>query len=190
METIYYAVKVVALLWILMVACIAMFGANKSAKDDRSSMYFLAITLTTVLPTIGYTVNAGTTAPGAFSWGFPVISYIGFVVFLLGLIVNWTGILTLNKQWSAVVVISKDHKLIDTGIYKYIRHPIYAGVLLELLGLGLALANWITILVLVLLNAASLAYRMYVEEKGLEKHFGEAYIEYARTCKRLLPGIF
>ena len=189
MESIYYAVKVVALLWMLMVAFIAMFGANRSVKDDRSSMHFLAITLTTVLPTIGYTVTAGTTAPGAFSWGFPIVSYLGFFVFVLGLVINWTGILTLNKQWSAIVVISQNHKLIDTGIYKYIRHPIYAGVLLQLLGLGLGLANWISILVLVLLNAASLAYRIYVEEKALEKHFGDEYIKYAHKTKRLIPGI-
>jgi len=189
MESIYYAVKIVALLWMLMVAFIAMFGANRSVKDDRSSMHFLAITLTTVLPTIGYTVTAGTTAPGAFSWGFPIVSYLGFFVFVLGLVINWTGILTLNKQWSAIVVISQNHKLIDTGIYKYIRHPIYAGVLLQLLGLGLGLANWISILVLVLLNAASLAYRIYVEEKALEKHFGDEYIKYAHKTKRLIPGI-
>jgi hypothetical protein len=67
METIYYAVKVLALLWILMVAFIARFGANQSVKDDRSSRLFMAVTLSTVLPTIGYTVDAGTTAPGAFS---------------------------------------------------------------------------------------------------------------------------
>ena len=65
METIYYAVKVMALLWILMVAFIAVFGANKSVKDDRSSRLFIAVTLSIVLPTIGYVVNAGTTAPGA-----------------------------------------------------------------------------------------------------------------------------
>jgi protein-S-isoprenylcysteine O-methyltransferase Ste14 len=190
METIYYAVKVVALLWILMVGFIALLGGNKSVKDDRSSMFFMAITLSSVLPTIGYTVQAGRTAPGAFSWGFPIVSYIGFFLFFLGLLINWTGILTLKKQWSAVVVISKDHKLIDTGIYKYVRHPIYAAILLELLGLGLGLANWISILVLVLFNAVGLAYRIYVEEKALEKYFGKAYVIYARRTKRLVPGIF
>jgi len=53
----------------------------------------------------------------------------------------------------------------------------------------LGLANWISILVLVLLNAASLAYRIYVEEKALEKHFGDEYIKYAHKTKRLIPGI-
>lgn len=189
MEPVYYAVKVVALLWILMVGFIALLGGNKSLKDDRSSMFFLAITLSSVLPTIGYTAQAGRTAPGAFSWGFPIVSYLGFVLFFLGLLINWTGILTLKKQWSAVVIISKDHQLINTGIYKYIRHPIYAAILLELFGLGLGLANWISMLVLVLFNAVSLGYRIYVEEKALEKYFGEAYVHYACRTKRLIPGI-
>jgi protein-S-isoprenylcysteine O-methyltransferase Ste14 len=118
-----------------------------------------------------------------------MVSYMGFFLFLVGILIHWTGILTLNKQWSTMVVISKDHQLIDTGIYKYIRHPIYAAILLELLGLGLGLANWISILALVGLNAASLAYRIYIEESALEKHFGDVYVNYAQKTKRLIPGI-
>ena len=53
MEPIYYAVKVVALLWILMVAFIAMFGANRSTKNERFSSIFMATTLSTVLPIRG-----------------------------------------------------------------------------------------------------------------------------------------
>jgi len=189
MESIYYAVKVVALLWVLMVAFIVIFGANQSVEKDRSSRIFMAITLSTVLPILRYSVDAGWTAPGTFPWAFPAVSYIGFFVFSLGVLINWTGILTLNKQWSAVVVIKKDHKLIDSSIYLYIRHPIYAAILLEILGLGLALGNWIALLALLIPNAASLAYRIYVEEDALAKHFGDAYANYARKTKRLIPGI-
>jgi protein-S-isoprenylcysteine O-methyltransferase Ste14 len=63
-------------------------------------------------------------------------------------------------------------------------------LLLQILGFGLALSNWITILVLVVLNAASFAYRIYVEERALAEHFGEAYTDYARKTSRLIPGIF
>lgn len=189
MQSIYYAVKVVALLWILMTAFLVLFGGNKSEKDDHFSKYFIAITVSTILPIIKYTVDSGQEAPGAFAWGFPIVSYIGFLLIPLGLFIHWTGISTLNKQWSVMVVIFEDHKLINTGIYKYIRNPIYAGVLLEILGLGLALANWITILALFLPNAVSLGYRIYVEERVLERHFGDAYIQYAHKTKRLIPGI-
>ena len=189
MESIYYAVKVVALLWILMVVAIVLFGADRSVEHDRLSQVFIAITLSTVFPILGYAIRAGENAPGTFPWAFPAVSYIGFLIFVLGVLIHWIGILTLSKQWSAVVVIKKDHKLVESGIYRYIRHPIYAALLLELLGLGLALGNWIAILALLIPNAVSLAYRIYVEEDALKKHFGDAYIDYARKTRRLIPGV-
>jgi len=190
MASIYYAVRVVAVIWILMVIFIVLMGGDKSRKRDRASMLFLMISFSFVLPAIKYTADHGAAAPGAFSWGFPWVSYLGFFLFFFGLLVNWASIATLNKQWSAVVVIKPDHKLVDTGIYKHIRHPIYAALLLQILGFGLTLANWITILVLVVPNAFGFAYRIYVEERALAEHFGEAYIGYARKTRRLIPGIF
>lgn len=189
MDPIYFAVKVVAFAWILMTFMIYLFGGSKPKKDDRFSMFFIAITLTFVLPIIQYTVNVGRPGFGAFSWGYPIVSYIGFFVFFFGLMIHWAGILTLNKQWSTVVVMPKDHKLVDTGIYHYLRHPIYAGILLEILGLGLGLANWISILAMIIPNAVSLGYRIYVEERALKKYFGEVYLDYSRKTRLLIPGI-
>lgn len=190
MASIYYAVRVLAVLWILMVLIIVLMGGNKSHNQDHASMLILMISFSFVLPTIKYTADHGAAAPGAISWGFPWISYLGFFLFFFGLLVHWASIATLNRQWSAVVVIKPDHKLVDTGIYKYIRHPIYTALLLQILGFGLALSNWITILVLVIPNALGFAYRIYVEERALKEHFGEAYIDYAGKTSRLIPGIF
>lgn len=190
MVSIYYAVRVVAVIWILMVIFIVFMGGDKSHKQDRASMLILMISFSFILPAIKYTADLGAAAPGAFSWGFPWVSYLGFFLFFFGLFIYWASIATLNKQWSSVVVIKPDHKLVNTGIYKYIRHPIYAALLLQILGFGLALSNWITILVLVVPNALGFAYRIYVEERALEKHFGDAYIDYARKTSRLIPGIF
>ena len=89
-----------------------------------------------------------------------------------------------------IVVVSDDQRLVDSGVYKFIRHPIYSGVILELLGFGVALSNWLSILLLLLPNLASLAYRIFVEEKVLEKHFGDDYLAYERRTKRLIPGLF
>lgn len=189
MESIYYAVRIIALLWVLMVAFIAMFGMNQNLKADRASGLGLAITISSVLPIIKQTISSGASALGAFSWGFPFVSYLGFLLFFLGIIMNWNGILTLNKQWSGMVVIKNDHKLIDSGIYTCIRHPIYAAILLEILGLGLALSNWVSILLLIVPNLAALVYRIYVEEKALIEHFGDVYTDYVRKTKRLIPGI-
>jgi protein-S-isoprenylcysteine O-methyltransferase Ste14 len=131
---------------------------------------------------------AGALSPGRFSWGFPYVSYFGFLLFFFGIALRWAGVLTLNRQGS--VVVADGHKLVDSGIYKIIRHPVYAALLLELLGFGLALSNWLSILILLIPNAVSLAYRIFVEEKALEGYYGNAYVEYERRTKRLIPGIF
>ena len=190
MNSIYYNVKVAAVLWICMALFVLATGGRKKAKEDRFSTYILMVTMSAFLPTIGYIANAGEAGPGAFSWGFPTVSYVGFCVVLLGAAIHILGILTLKKEWAAVVVVTEGQKLVDSGIYKFIRHPIYAAILLELLGFGLALSSWLAILLLVLPNAASLTYRIYIEEKVLEKHFGDVYISYERRTKRLIPGIF
>lgn len=61
--------------------------------------------------------------------------------------------------------------------------------LLEISGPGLAMGNWVAILSLIVPNAAALLYRTCVEEKALREHFGDAYMEYARITKRLIPGL-
>ncbi len=190
MESIYYAVKVLALLWILIVIFLALLGGTRNTKDDRGSQLLVAVTISSVLSIIRYTTDNGVNAPGAFVWGFPWVSYVGFLIIGFGILIHYSGISTLGKQWSVTVVIKENHQLVETGIYKYIRHPIYAAILLELLGMGVALSNWITVLALVIPNAASLAYRIHVEEKTLEKYFGPGYLEYARRTSRLIPRIF
>jgi protein-S-isoprenylcysteine O-methyltransferase Ste14 len=188
--SIYYAIRIVALLYILMTFFILASGGKQSDKNDRFSRNFIMITMGCFLPIIGYSVDGGVTAPGAFTWGFPFISYTGFLLILLGLVIHFTGIFTLGKRWSTVADVSEDRRLVDIGIYKYIRHPIYAGLLLEYIGFGVALANWITILVLFVPFTSALGYRIYVEEQALRESFGDAYISYARKTKRLIPGVF
>jgi protein-S-isoprenylcysteine O-methyltransferase Ste14 len=192
MESIYYWVKVLGSIWLCVILFFFTVGGNRNTKDDKASMLFLMVTLSIVLPVIQYSGGTGDIdlSRGKFSWGFPLVSYFGFLLFFFGMVLRWVGILTLKRQWSVVVAVSDGHKLVDTGIYKFIRHPVYAAVLLELLGFGLAVSNWISILILLIPNAASLSYRIFVEEKALERHFGNDYIEYERRTKRLIPGIF
>jgi protein-S-isoprenylcysteine O-methyltransferase Ste14 len=190
MESIYYWVKVLGSIWLCMILFFFTVGGNRNTKADKASMLFLIATLSIVLPVIQYSGETGDISRGKFSWGFPFVSYFGFLLFFLGIVLRWVGILTLKRQWSVVVAVSDGHELVDTGIYKFIRHPVYAAVLLELLGIGLALSNWISILILLIPNAAVLSYRIFVEEKALEGHFGNDYIEYERRTKRLIPGIF
>jgi protein-S-isoprenylcysteine O-methyltransferase Ste14 len=88
------------------------------------------------------------------------------------------------------VSIIEKHEMIETGIYKVIRHPAYLGYLTSLLGIGLVLGNWVGLTALVMLPLAGILYRIHVEESELLGYFGSAYQEYASRTKRLLPGIW
>jgi protein-S-isoprenylcysteine O-methyltransferase Ste14 len=83
-----------------------------------------------------------------------------------------------------------EQTVVDRGPYRWVRHPSYTGLLLTLVGLGLALGNWLSVLTLVVLPVAGLVVRIRVEERALLGALGEPYREYAGRHRRLVPGIW
>lgn len=106
-----------------------------------------------------------------------------------GMTVRWLAITTLGKYFTFNIIIQPDHHLIRTGIYKYIRHPSYAGLLLVFCGMGLYFLNWLSLVILVVPITAVLLYRIYIEEQLMRKAFGKFYIDYCAKTKRLIPGL-
>ena len=127
---------------------------------------------------------------GSFSALTPLLGYVGcgFVVF--GIATRLVAVATLNRQFTTSVTIVEKHEIVNTGIYRIIRHPAYLGHLASLFGFGLASGNWFSLAVLVVLPLAATLYRIRVEERALLRHFGPAYREYAHRTSRLLPGIY
>ena len=82
------------------------------------------------------------------------------------------------------------HRIIDDGPYRLLRHPSYAGSLLTLAGLGLALGNWLSLLAAVLGALVGFTRRMRIEEATMQARFGDAYTAYARRTWRLVPFIW
>jgi len=94
-----------------------------------------------------------------------------------------------NTFASAIIEIAEDQKVISTGPYAIVRHPMYAGGLLLLLGMPFALGSYWGLLVLVAMMPF-LLWRLYDEEKVLSKHLS-GYVEYKRKVpSRLIPGVF
>jgi len=97
---------------------------------------------------------------------------------------------TLGANYSGHVSVDKGQELVQSGPYRFVRHPAYAGYLLMALGISLgysSLAGLVSILALLL---PSMVYRMNMEEKLLTEHFGEAYQRYASRVRRLIPGVW
>lgn len=97
---------------------------------------------------------------------------------------------TLGKQWAVAARLVEGHKLITDGPYRFVRNPIYSGMLGMLAATGLALHHWAQLVAGIALFAIGMAIRVRSEEKLLRAAFGEEFEEYARRVPAVLPGIF
>ena len=116
--------------------------------------------------------------------------YPGLTLFLVGLAFTVWAYRTLGRFFSLDVQTQNDHRVVDRGPYRVLRHPGYAGVLIGFLGLGVALQSWVSVLVLLLGATAAFAYRVHIEEKFLIAELGDEYVQYSARTKRLVPYVW
>jgi protein-S-isoprenylcysteine O-methyltransferase Ste14 len=80
--------------------------------------------------------------------------------------------------------------VISDGPYRVLRHPSYAGSLLAVIGIGMFLGNWLSVLALTLGLLIRILYRIRVEGQALLRELGDPYRDYAATRKRLVPYVW
>ncbi len=97
---------------------------------------------------------------------------------------------TLGKQWALAARLVEGHKLITAGPYRFVRNPIYTGMLGMLVATGLAMEHWKHLVVAIVLFAVGLVIRVRSEEKLLRAAFGKEFEDYAARVPAVLPGIF
>ncbi|MHC4596397.1 MAG: methyltransferase family protein [Planctomycetota bacterium] len=112
----------------------------------------------------------------------------GGVLYSLGLITAVLGRIQLGDSWSDIEVgdIAVDKQVVSGGVYRYLRHPIYVGDLLLLLGLELSLNSWLVVVAAALVPPV--VVRAVQEERSLRKML-TGYEDYARRTKRFIPFI-
>jgi protein-S-isoprenylcysteine O-methyltransferase Ste14 len=94
----------------------------------------------------------------------------------------------LGRNWSGTVQLKQDHELIQSGPYRYVRHPIYSGFLLLFLGSAVMVGEWRGLLGVVIVFACFWR-KLRTEESWLLQHFGARYADYARQTKAIVPGL-
>ena len=114
----------------------------------------------------------------------------GVIGFGFGLILFWWVHKTLGKNWSPILEIRKDHKLITKGPYKYIRHPMYTQIWIWVICQWLILSNWAVGIVGVLTWTILYIVRIPDEEKMMIEEFGQEYEEYMKKTGRIIPGVY
>jgi methyltransferase len=118
----------------------------------------------------------------------PALAIPMLALFILSNIVRWWVIRTLGEHWNVQVMDSTKLGVITTGPFRYVRHPNYAAVFVEMIALPLIHTAWITALAGAVAHAIVLTFRLSAEERVL---FADSqYAAAMRSKPRFLPGLF
>jgi protein-S-isoprenylcysteine O-methyltransferase Ste14 len=177
-------------LWIVLenVTSLRKRVRDKSTSRDRGS-FGVIISLLWIGLGFDFALSA-LVGSAAIGWGRIPLFYVGVALMLAGLAFRFYAMSFLGKFFTYRVAVQKDQTVVQTGPYKYIRHPSYTGALITLLGVALALGNWAGLIALLGLMGIAYAYRISVEEAALTAALGEPYRQYMQRTWRLIPFLF
>jgi protein-S-isoprenylcysteine O-methyltransferase Ste14 len=155
---------------------------------DRGTLWLNIIIIAVALGVAG-TLTASF-KNSAWQFGSAGLSVAGAIVMWVGLVVRIWAIVVLGQSFRTTVEVDAGQQVVDTGPYRWVRHPSYTGILLLMVGLSLVYGNWLALAVLLVLPAGVLIHRIFVEEAVLTEVIGRAYADYAAHTKRLVPGVW
>lgn len=124
---------------------------------------------------------------GAARWPLFVV---GLTLMATGVFVRQWAILVLGRFFTVDVRVRPHQTVVDRGPYRWVRHPSYSGLVVFFVGVGLAVSNWASLIVLALVPTLGLLVRIHSEERALLAGLGDEYRRYAATRRRLFPGIW
>ena len=114
----------------------------------------------------------------------------GLLCLAAGLWLFYRSHADLGTNWSITLEVREQHRLITHGVYRRVRHPMYAALLLYSLGQALVIPNWVAGPSYLVAFAILFAFRVGAEERMMLEYFGDTYEAYAARTKRLVPGLW
>ena len=166
---------------------IVVFRHRTDAAENRDKSSLKVIVIVGPLGWWGG-IALSFTSIGSLHW--PALQVAGLTLMAIGIVVRSTAIFQLGRFHTPNVAIRADHRLLDTGLYRYVRHPSYLGAMIAFLGLGFAMDNWLSIVVIMIVTPLVYLYRMHEEDAALLAAFGDSYRAYCQRSKRLIPWVY
>jgi protein-S-isoprenylcysteine O-methyltransferase Ste14 len=111
---------------------------------------------------------------------------VGVVISVLGFALVFWARAVLGGNWSGSVTVKVEHELICTGPYRWVRHPIYTGLILAMIGTAITLDRWRGVVAVILLWIA-FTFKRLKEELFMRQTFGDQYVEYSKNTGAIIP---
>ena len=124
------------------------------------------------------------------AWAGLVAGWVGAAVFAVALWLLWRSHADLGRNWSPTLEIREGHSLVTHGVFRYIRHPMYAAHGLWAVAQALLLQNWIVGPAFLALSLPLYVLRVPREEEMMLEHFGEEYRSYIGRTGRVIPRVW
>jgi len=182
----------IAACWVVFVVyvLIAAFSVKRTVLIDKrwnwNWLVFIVVVVVLFLLR-SYEAPLWTYADEATLWPRTLALSIGTdVLALAGLIIALAGRVALGRNWNINPGLKADHELIERGPYAYVRHPMYTGLLLMLLGTVVWYGTWAGFIIFIACFFGTW-FKLSQEEKMLTEHFGKNYTEYKARVKALIP---
>jgi protein-S-isoprenylcysteine O-methyltransferase Ste14 len=119
----------------------------------------------------------------------PALRWMGALLAFGGVVMVWWTHRTLGRHWSGILELRENHRLISSGPYRHIRHPMYTGFFMMPIGMALVTANLLVALLQIGVTIAMYLARVADEEAMMIDRFGDEYRTYIRQTGRLLPRL-
>ena len=162
-------------------------NVSTGVREDRGNRWVLLAF--TVIGLLGAWAPAYADRESIWIVGWPWVRWLGVALYALGGILRLWPVFVLGRRFSGLVAIQPGHQLVTTGLYGLIRNPSYLGLIVLMLGWGLAFRSWIGVLFAVL-TIPVLVGRIRAEEALLGYEFGEAWAAYRARTWRLVPWVY
>ena len=173
----------------LVVWFVGALRTKRTARSQSSSSRVLHLCFIPALPLL----FAEKLRRGPLAWRFiarsAAIDYAGLILTVMGIAFAIWARVHLGRNWSGTVTIKQDHRLIRTGPYAIVRHPIYAGLVLAMLGTAFATGE-VGGLVAVGLALIAMILKFRLEEGFMKEQFGSEYEQYKKNVKALIPFVW
>ena len=125
---------------------------------------------------------------GTFNYQNIYLDIIFIIIYIIGVVFNLLGRYYLGHNWGNNVIIYKDHTLVNKGVYKIVRHPLYASIIWMIYSVGVLCQNYLVFILNTIIFIPFMYYRAKQEEKELVKEFKE-YKDYRKKTGMFFPKI-